>query len=294
MSQVVPAVPGTGAGLAALGARAARRRAQLDALSAGTSDRRRVGRPARRRHPRIVARRGLLDRHHAGHTADRRRHPPIATAASPRRRRCCTIATSSRSRSSATCRPTPLQALLRVLTLDAGERRRRGGPAQHLGAEGQPPIAIEQIDYEKVLAREAGRRRRAGQARRPLALDRACRSSAASKAVFDERAQERLLAIAGSAPDIGDLATAVMAPKCDDRRLADDHVAGGHGPRRLPPPVQHRVGDVARSPAGGDGQPRDRRHAARSARRHAGARRPTTTAAAASRWSAAWRPRSTM
>ena len=34
------------------------------------------------------------------------------------------------------------------------------------------------------------------------------------QAVFDERSQQRLLAIAGSAPDIGDLATAVMAPKC--------------------------------------------------------------------------------
>ena len=34
------------------------------------------------------------------------------------------------------------------------------------------------------------------------------------KAVFDERAQERLLAIAGSPLDITDLATAAMAPKC--------------------------------------------------------------------------------
>src|SRR5260221_13829666 len=34
------------------------------------------------------------------------------------------------------------------------------------------------------------------------------------KATFDERAQQRLLSIAGSAVDIGDLATAVMAPKC--------------------------------------------------------------------------------
>ena len=32
--------------------------------------------------------------------------------------------------------------------------------------------------------------------------------------MFDERAQERLLAIAASVPDIGDLATAVSAPKC--------------------------------------------------------------------------------
>ena len=36
----------------------------------------------------------------------------------------------------------------------------------------------------------------------------------AQKAVFDERAQERLLAISGSSHDIGDLATAVAAPKC--------------------------------------------------------------------------------
>ena len=34
------------------------------------------------------------------------------------------------------------------------------------------------------------------------------------KTAFDLLTQQRLLAIAGSAPDIGDLATAVMAPKC--------------------------------------------------------------------------------
>ena len=54
------------------------------------------------------------------------------------------------------------------------------------------------------------------------------------KAVFDERSQERLLAIAGSGIDISDLATAVLAPKCTRRRLADDHLAGGRRARGVP------------------------------------------------------------
>src|SRR5262249_11723050 len=106
-----------------------------------------------------------------------------------------------------------LHALLRLLALDAAERRSRGGPAVIWSLEEQPAIVIEQIDYEKVLAREEGEV--AGPARR----DELWRSivlsiSGGQKAVFDERAQERLLAIAGSPVDIADLATAVAASKC--------------------------------------------------------------------------------
>src|SRR6476646_10589628 len=45
-----------------------------------------------------------------------------------------------------------LHRLLRVLSLDAAERRTRGGPARIWAAEGHESIALEQIDYAKVLA----------------------------------------------------------------------------------------------------------------------------------------------
>jgi HEAT repeat protein len=106
-----------------------------------------------------------------------------------------------------------LHAFLRVLTLDAAERRQRGGPAGIWASAGHPSIAIEQIDYSKVLAREDG------ESAEPARRDDLWRSivlsiSGGQNPVFDERAQQRLLAIAGSAADIADLATAVAAPKC--------------------------------------------------------------------------------
>jgi hypothetical protein len=106
-----------------------------------------------------------------------------------------------------------LQAFLRVVTLDPAERRSRGGPARIWQTEGDPTIALEQIDYEKVLARTEG------EIPEPARRDDLWRAIVVSlaggqNAVFDERAQQRLLSIAGSPMDIGDLATAVMAPKC--------------------------------------------------------------------------------
>lgn len=110
--------------------------------------------------------------------------------------------------------PEALRTLLRILTVDAAERRSRGGPAQMWVAEGHPSVVLEQVDYLKVLERE-----QAGDEPEPAKRDDVWRSIVMSittgqKTVFDERAQQRLLAIAGSVPDIGDLATAVMAPKC--------------------------------------------------------------------------------
>ena len=106
-----------------------------------------------------------------------------------------------------------LHAFLRVLTLEAAERRQRGGPARIWETDGHPSIVIEQIDYEHLLAREEG------EVAEPAKRDDLWRSIVLSiaggqQAIFDERAQERLLAIAGSAPDIADLAKAVMLPKC--------------------------------------------------------------------------------
>jgi hypothetical protein len=106
-----------------------------------------------------------------------------------------------------------IRALLQLLSLESTERRRRGGPAAIWQNEGHSSIALKQIDYGKVLAREEGT------VAEPARRDDLWRSIVMSiaggqKAAFDERAQERLLAIAGSPVDIVDLASAVMAPKC--------------------------------------------------------------------------------
>ncbi len=106
-----------------------------------------------------------------------------------------------------------LHAFLRVITLDPAERRRHGGPARIWERQGHPSLAIEQIDYDKVLAREEG------EVAEPGKRDDVWRSIVmsivgAQSAVFDERAQQRLLAIAASPGDITDLAVAVSAPKC--------------------------------------------------------------------------------
>ena len=108
--------------------------------------------------------------------------------------------------------PDAVLAFLRVLTVDADERRKRGGPAKIWETEGHPSVQIEQIDYARVLARDEG------DIPEPARRDNLWRSIVlsitSSLAVFDEAAQERILAIAGSAPDIGDLATAVASPRC--------------------------------------------------------------------------------
>jgi hypothetical protein len=106
-----------------------------------------------------------------------------------------------------------IHAFLRVLALEPEERRRRGGPARIWESDGHPSLALEQIDYQKVLAREEG------EVAEPAKRDDVWRSLVTSiaggqKALFDEHAQARLLAIAGSPVDIADLANAVMAPKC--------------------------------------------------------------------------------
>ena len=103
--------------------------------------------------------------------------------------------------------------LLRLLGLDAAERRRRGGPVKIWAEDGHPSLVLEQLDYEALFARDEG------QIPEPARRDDLWRSivmqiSGSQKAVFDERSQERLLAIAASGVDIGDLATAVLAPKC--------------------------------------------------------------------------------
>src|SRR5947207_6372073 len=103
-------------------------------------------------------------------------------------------------------------SLLRMLTLETGDRRRRGGPVRIWESEGHPSIQLDQIDYASLLARDEGVV--AEPARRDDLWKSIVTSITSALTVFDEAAQERILAIAGSAPDIGDLATAVAAPRC--------------------------------------------------------------------------------
>ncbi len=105
-----------------------------------------------------------------------------------------------------------LRRLLKILSTDPNEVRRRGGPASIWGAEGHSSIVIEQVDYQKVLAREKTDAPEA--ARRDDIWHSIVADIGSPRAVFDERAQRRLLEIAGSPVDIGAMATAVMAPKC--------------------------------------------------------------------------------
>jgi HEAT repeat protein len=105
-----------------------------------------------------------------------------------------------------------LRTFLNMLTTDAAERRSRGGPAPMWAADGHPSIVIEQVDYKKVLEREQA------ETPEPARRDDIWRSIvlsivASGRTVLEESAQERLLAIAGSAADISDLAAAVMSPK---------------------------------------------------------------------------------
>jgi hypothetical protein len=106
-----------------------------------------------------------------------------------------------------------LTAFLLLLALDTDELRSRGGPSAIWAVEGHPSIAIDQVDYRKVLEREHGEH--VSSAPR----DDVWRSIVTSisnglNVGFDPATEERLLLIAGSVSDIADLATAAMAPKC--------------------------------------------------------------------------------
>ncbi len=109
--------------------------------------------------------------------------------------------------------PAPaLATLLRLLTSDPAALRAQGGPAAVWEASGHAAVAIEQIDYRKVLEDH--------DVAVPLDhRDDVWRSIVASvldpRAILDERQQQRLLRIAGSPAEIGDLARDVMAPRCN-------------------------------------------------------------------------------
>ena len=105
-----------------------------------------------------------------------------------------------------------LHALLQLLSTPADDVRRDGGPAQAWAATGISSIVIEQIDYEKILE---DREVEAPADRHDDVWRAIVNQIVEGRAAFDEAQQRRLLEISGSAYDIGDLATAVAAPKCN-------------------------------------------------------------------------------
>lgn len=109
--------------------------------------------------------------------------------------------------------PTPaLHALLKVLSTQPDELRAAGGPAAMWQNAGHASIAIDQIDYAQILEdREVEQ-----QADRKDDIWKSLVNAIIEgQATFDERQQQRLLEIAGSPMEIGELAGAVMAPKCN-------------------------------------------------------------------------------
>jgi HEAT repeat protein len=108
--------------------------------------------------------------------------------------------------------PDGVTQLLRLLSLDAAERRRRGGPVKIWAQQGHPSLIIEQLDYEALFARDE-RDVPESAKRDDLWRSIVMTIAGSQKAVFDELSQERLLAIAGSGVDVSDLAAALLAPK---------------------------------------------------------------------------------
>lgn len=104
--------------------------------------------------------------------------------------------------------PEAIHRLLALFAADAASVRARGGPAEIWAGEGIGSIALEQIDYLKVLEDRDARA-----PRRDDVWQSIVRSIIDGRKTLDELEQQRLLEIAGDAGQIEDLATAVMAPK---------------------------------------------------------------------------------
>lgn len=107
--------------------------------------------------------------------------------------------------------PAALEALLRLLATPAEELRRQGGPAKAWDAAGHASIALEQIDYEKLLEdREVDE----PADQEDDVWQALVNTMMQDRDVLDERQQRRLLRISRSAADIGRLTSTVIAPKC--------------------------------------------------------------------------------
>ena len=104
-----------------------------------------------------------------------------------------------------------LHALLALLQRPADELRAGGGPAKVWQQPRQATVQLEQIDYEKILE---DRNVDHTLEQRDDIWRSLVNSIVEGHHAFDSLQQQRLLEIAGSAFDIGELAAAVAAPKC--------------------------------------------------------------------------------
>jgi HEAT repeat protein len=105
-----------------------------------------------------------------------------------------------------------LHALLKLLSTASDDLRGAGGPAKAWEAVGHATIIIEQIDYEKILEdREIDQ----PADRHDDIWQSLVHSIVEGRHAFDEAQQHRLLEISRSVFEIGDLASAVIAPKCN-------------------------------------------------------------------------------
>jgi HEAT repeat protein len=107
--------------------------------------------------------------------------------------------------------PVPtVHKLLKLLSMARADLRAAGGPAGAWNASGDGAIAIEQIDYEKILEDRAVD---APLERRDQIWHSVVTTIVEGRHTFDAAQQRRLLEIAGSVFEIGELADAVIAPK---------------------------------------------------------------------------------
>src|SRR5882672_10417599 len=105
-----------------------------------------------------------------------------------------------------------LHSLLALLSRSGEELRAQGGPAQAWSASPHVSIAIEQIDYERILQ---DRTVEHVVEKRDDIWRSVVNAIVDGRTTFDAVQQQRLLEIAGNAFEIKELATAVAAPKCN-------------------------------------------------------------------------------
>ena len=104
-----------------------------------------------------------------------------------------------------------LERLVALLAEDVRTLRERGGPAAVWRAGGDTAVAVEQLDFAKVLE-DGGA---AGQARRKDDIWRSLvRALLTDDTSLNPDLQARLVEIAGDSLAIGDLASDLMAPRC--------------------------------------------------------------------------------
>lgn len=105
-----------------------------------------------------------------------------------------------------------LHSLLALLARSAEELRAEGGPGKAWSKLTHKSVAIEQIDYEKILE---DRNVEHALEERDDIWRSVVNSIVEGRGAFDSAQQQRLLEIAGNTFEIRELAMAVCAPKCN-------------------------------------------------------------------------------